>query len=221
MYRILVVDDEKDIRESIADYLKAEGLSVALASNGKEAVDFVRSELFDLIILDVRMPVMDGLDACKAIRSFSKVPVLFLSAYGEEQDFLNAYKNGCDDYIVKPFPLTVLYEKCNAVMKRYRGIEENKITVGRITIDTAYKRVYTPDSSVSLTNTDYELLLYLCKNKNIVLNRELILTRIWGYDFEGDSRVVDTHIKRIRKALGAYAEQIKTKSGAGYYIEEV
>lgn len=222
MYRILVTDDEKGIRDSVSDYLKSEGMSVATASNGQEAVEMVSGEAFDLIILDVLMPVMNGLEACKLIREKSNVPILFLSAYGEEKDFLNAYKSGCDDYIVKPFPLSVLFEKCLAIIKRYRGEKDSsKITVGKITVDTDSRKVFTPTDAVSLSHIDYELLLYLCNNKNIVLNRELILTRIWGYDFEGDSRVVDTHIKRIRKALGEYSTQIKTVNGVGYSIREV
>lgn len=222
MYRVLVADDEKGIRETVSDYLKAEGLSVAAAENGAEAVTLAEKESFDLIILDVRMPVMDGLRACQLIRERSDVPILFLSAYGEEKDFLHAYRSGCDDYIVKPFPLAVLYEKCAAIMKRYRGEKEESILkAGRITIDLSERRVYTPDDAISLSHIDYELLVYLCRNKNMVLNRELILTRIWGYDFEGDSRVVDTHIKRIRKALGDYAGQIKTVSGVGYSMKEV
>ncbi len=222
MYRILVTDDEKGIRDSVSDYLKSEGMSVATASNGQEAVEMVGNEAFDLIILDVLMPVMNGLEACKLIREKSNVPILFLSAYGEEKDFLNAYKSGCDDYIVKPFPLSVLFEKCLAIIKRYKGEKDSsKITVGKITVDTDSRKVFTPTDAVSLSHIDYELLLYLCNNKNIVLNRELILTRIWGYDFEGDSRVVDTHIKRIRKALGEYSTQIKTVNGVGYSIREV
>lgn len=222
MYRILVTDDEKGIRDSVSDYLKSEGMSVATASNGQEAVEMVGNEAFDLIILDVLMPVMNGLEACKLIREKSNVPILFLSAYGEEKDFLNAYKSGCDDYIVKPFPLSVLFEKCLAIIKRYKGEKDSsKITVGKITVDTDARKVFTPTDAVSLSHIDYELLLYLCNNKNIVLNRELILTRIWGYDFEGDSRVVDTHIKRIRKALGEYSTQIKTVNGVGYSIREV
>lgn len=221
MYRILVTDDEKAIRESVADYLKAKGFSVALACDGNEAVAMTRSENFDLLILDVRMPNLDGLSACKKIREFSKLPILFLSAYGEENDFLNGYTVGCDDYIVKPFPLSVLVEKCNAIIKRSKNINTSTLTVGRITIDSDKHRVFTPESSINLSNIDFELLLYLCNNKGIVLNREIILTRIWGYDFEGDTRVVDTHIKRIRKALGDYSGQIKTISGVGYSVEEV
>lgn len=221
MYRILITDDEKAIRESVADYLKAKGFSVALACDGFDALLKVKNEAFDLIILDVRMPNMDGLTACKKIREFSNTPVLFLSAYGEENDFLNAFKAGCDDYIVKPFPLSILVEKCNAIIKRNNQIETKCVNVGSISIDIDKHTVLTPNNTVFLSNIDFELLLYLCNNKGVVLNRDIILTRVWGYDFEGDSRVVDTHIKRIRKALNEYGKQIKTISGVGYKIDEV
>lgn len=221
MYRVLITDDEKAIREAIADYLKAKGFSVSLASDGVEALQKAKAESFDLIILDVRMPNMDGLTACRKIREFSNIPILFLSAYGEENDFLNAYSVGCDDYVVKPFPLSVLVEKCNAMIKRNKNIETSSITVGNISIDYDKHRVLTPSISITLSNIDFELLYYLCLNKGIVLNRDIILSRVWGYDFDGDIRVVDTHIKRIRKALGEYAKQIKTISGVGYSIEEV
>ncbi|WP_297131120.1 response regulator transcription factor [uncultured Eubacterium sp.] len=221
MYRVLVADDEKAIRESISDYLRAKGFSVAVACDGKETVEKTKSDSFDLLILDVRMPNIDGLNACKLIREFSLVPILFLSAYGEEDDFLNAYKVGCDDYIVKPFPLSVLVEKCNAMIKRNKSIDTEIITVGSISIDAERRKVFTPESVVNLSNVDFELLLYLCRNKGIALNRDIILTRVWGYDFDGDARVVDTHIKRIRKALGRHSAQIKTISGVGYSVEEV
>lgn len=221
MYRVLITDDEKAIRESIGDYLMAKGFSIALAKDGADGLQQAQKEAFDLIILDVRMPNMDGLTACKKIREFSSTPILFLSAYGEENDFLNAYKVGCDDYIVKPFPLAILVEKCNVLIKRSKNIDTQLITVGSICIDANKHKVLTPNETINLSHTDFELLQYLCLNKGIVLNRDIILTRVWGYDFDGDSRVVDTHIKRIRKALGEYGKQIKTVSGIGYKIEEV
>lgn len=220
MYRILIVDDEKAIRESIGDYLMAKGFSIAIACDGVEAIEKVKNDFFDLIIMDVRMPNMDGITACKKIRESFSIPILFLSAYGEEIDYLNAYQVGCDDYIVKPFPLSVLAEKCQAMIRRTNNIRTEIVSVGSISIDIDKHIVLTPNETIILSNTDFELLLYLCNNKNIVLNREIILTRIWGYDFDGDIRVVDTHIKRIRKALGKYSSQIKTVSGVGYKIEE-
>lgn len=221
MYTILIADDEAKIRETIKDYFSAKGLNVLLASNGKEAVALTDSKDFDLIILDVMMPVMDGLTACKVIRKRSNAPVLFLSALGEEHDFLNGYSSGADDYIVKPFPLSVLHEKCLAMIKRYKGIhKENKVTVSGITLDLNAHKVFIDENDINLSEKDFQFLKYLIDNKNIVLSRDLILNRIWGYDFFGDTRVVDTHIKIIRKALGSKGKLIKTIINAGYVFKE-
>lgn len=221
MYKILVADDETKIRETIKDYFSAKGFDVVLAANGKEAVALSNSNDFDLIILDVMMPVMDGLTACKEIRKESNIPVLFLSALGEEHDFLNGYSSGADDYIVKPFPLSVLHEKCLAMIKRYKGIHnENKITISGIELDLNAHKAFINDNDISLSEKDFQLLKYLIDNKNIVLSRDLILNRIWGYDFFGDTRVVDTHIKIIRKALGDKGKLINTVINAGYVFKE-
>ncbi len=222
MYRILIADDEDIILEPICDYLSAKGFIVSSAHSGKEAVELAESCNYDLIILDIMMPEIDGIEACRQIRAFTDAPVLFLSALGEEHDLLKGYKSGCDDYIVKPFPLSVLYQKCLSMIKRYRRIsDDNKISIGSVTIDLTAHRVFCYDREVKLSSRDYDLLSYLMENKNIVLSRELILTRIWGYDFEGDTRVVDTHIKRIRASLGDGAKIIKTIFGVGYMTEEV
>lgn len=221
MYSVLVVDDEIKIRETIKDYLSAKKLTVALAANGKEALEAVEYGDFDLVILDVMMPVMNGLTACKEIRKISRVPILFLSALGEERDLLNGYTSGADDYIVKPFPLSVLYEKCLAMIKRYKGVgTENRITVSGITLDLNLLKVFVDDNEIELSQKDFQLLKYLIDNKGIVLSRELILNRVWGWDFDGDARAVDTHIKIIRKALGDKADCIKTVFKAGYIFKE-
>lgn len=220
MYKILLADDEIKIRETIRDYMSAKGICVTLAENGKTAVEAAEKESFDLIILDVMMPVKNGIDACKEIREFSNTPILFLSALGEEQDLLNGYESGADDYIVKPFPLSVLYEKCVAMIKRSKGLDrENKLTLSGITLDKNTMKVYTDDKEITLAGKDFQLLEYLMVNKNTVLSRSLIVSRIWGYDFDGEDRVVDTHIKIIRKALGENAACIKTVIGAGYCFE--
>jgi DNA-binding response OmpR family regulator len=222
MYKILIVDDEIKIRETIADYMRAKNFIVSLAENGQKAVEFAENNDFDLIILDVMMPVLDGISACKEIRSFSNVPILFLSALGEERDLLSGFKSGCDDYIVKPFPLSVLYQKCVTMIKRYKGADaDNKITIGSITLDYSSHRVLSNGKEINLPSKDFELLSYLMQNKGIVLNRELILNKIWGYDYDGDIRVVDTHITRMRKSLGSSSSQIKTVVGVGYKFEEV
>ncbi len=221
MFRILVADDEIKIRQTIYDYMSAKGMTVSLAQNGEEAIEKATEESFDLIILDVMMPVIDGIEACRAIRRYTDVPVLFLSALGEEEDLLKGYKSGADDYIVKPFPLSVLYEKCLKTMKRYKGLDkENRLSFGGITLDLQRIKVFADNEEISLSGKDFRLLEYLMQNKGIVLSRENILLRVWGYDFDGDDRVVDTHIKRLRKALGKHSECVKTVINMGYVFKE-
>lgn len=222
MFKILAVDDERKIRETICDYMTAKGFSVDTAEDGETAVEMAELNNYDLIILDVMMPVKNGLDACVEIRKFCNTPILFLSALGEEVDYLRAYKSGCDDYIVKPFPLSILCEKCRSIIVRSKGLgKENRKTIGDICIDYSKRIVYVNGNEISLAPKDFEILSYLAENKGIAIHRELILSRIWGYDFEGDIRVVDTHIKKIRKALGNASGYIKTVSGIGYSFEEV
>ncbi len=222
MFSVLVADDEKLIRESIKDYLEAKGYSVKTAADGESALDLFYENNFDLVILDVMMPNVNGFEACRAVRRSSNLPVLFLTAMGQETDYLKGFECGCDDYIVKPFPLSVLYEKCKSLIKRYKGIdEENKLEVSGVSLDLACKRAYVDGKEISLAHKDFKILYYLMENKNRVLNRELILTYAWGYDFDGDDRVVDTHIKRIRKALGDKASLIKTVINTGYSFREV
>lgn len=221
MYKVLVCDDERKIRETLYDYLTAKSFAVTTSENGREAVDKVSEESFDLILLDVMMPVMDGLAACSQIRKITTAPILFLSALGEEEDLLRGYKFGADDYITKPFPLSVLSEKILATIKRYKGIDsKNRISVGGITLDYGKMKVTSDEKEIYLTNKDLNLLSLLMENKGIVMSRERILNKIWGYDYDGDDRVVDTHIKRIRKSLGEKGEMIKTVIGTGYCFRE-
>ena len=222
MFSVLVADDEKAIRESIKDYLEAKGYSVKTATDGESALELFYENSFDLVILDVMMPKVDGFDACRAVRRASNLPALFLTAKGQEADFLKGFECGCDDYVVKPFPLSVLYEKCNSLIKRYKGIDSaNWLKVSGVALDLSCKRAYVGENEIKLSSKDFKILCYLMENKNIVLNRELILSFAWGYDFDGDDRVVDTHIKRIRKALGEKAECIKTIINTGYSFREV
>ena len=221
MYRILFCDDDYRISGTVRDYFTANGFDVTLAANGRQAAEEVLLHDFDLIILDVMMPVLDGLSACREIRKTTKAPVLFMSALGEEKDFLKGYSAGADDYITKPFPLPVLLEKCLAAIRRYKGEDERGvISLGGITLDSFGKKVFADGKEVFLSAKDFEMLGYLMSKKGIVLSRSLIISRVWGYDFEGEDRVVDTHIKNIRKALGNCAEQIRTVPGAGYVFEE-
>lgn len=221
MFKILFADDEAKIREAVYDYFTAKGVEVFLAEDGGQAVEAAENNDFDLVILDVMMPVLNGLEACRRIRKLSKAPILFLSALGEERDLLGGYSSGADDYIVKPFPLSVLFEKSLRMIRRYRGVnDDNLIISGGITLDKNRFKVLSDGKEITLSSKDFQLLEYLMTNKNIVLSRHIILSRVWGYDFEGDDRVVDTHIKIIRKALGENAAAIKTVVNVGYKFEE-
>lgn len=221
MLKILVCDDEIKIRTTLYDYFTAKGFSVTVASDGREAVEKAEEKDFDLIILDVLMPFMDGLTACKEIRRFSDTPVIFLSALGEEEDLLKGYKLGGDDYIVKPFPLSVLTEKIIATVNRHKGINpRNRLVLNDITLDYGTRRVFCGKREIIFAAKDFDLLALLMENKGNVLSREVILRKIWGYTFDGDERVVDTHIKRIRKALREHADCIKTVIGAGYAFKK-
>ena len=171
-------------------------------------------------MLDVMMPKKDGLKACEEIRKYSNVPILFLSALGEETDYLKGFSSGGDDYIVKPFPLSVLHQKCLSMISMSKGnFKHDEISLNGIVIDLAKRKVFVENEEVELTTKDYELLRYLMENKNIVLDRDKILNRIWGWDYDGSNRVVDTHIKRIRKALRGKAGCIKTVVNVGYTFE--
>lgn len=221
MLKILICDDEIKIRTTLYDYFTAKGFSVTVASNGREAVEKAEENDFDLIILDVLMPFMDGLTACKEIRNFSDTPVIFLSALGEEEDLLKGYRLGGDDYIIKPFPLSVLTEKIIATVNRHKGINpRNRLILNDITLDYGTRRVFCGKREIIFAAKDFDLLALLMENKGNVLSREVILRKIWGYTFDGDERVVDTHIKRIRKALREHADCIKTVIGAGYAFKK-
>ena len=221
MFSVLVADDEKAIRESIKDYLEAKGYSVKTATDGESALELFYENSFDLVILDVMMPKVDGFDACRAVRRASNLPVLFLTAKGQEADFLKGFECGCDDYVVKPFPLSVLYEKCNSLIKRYKGIDSaNWLKVSGVALDLSCKRAYVGENEIKLSSKDFKILCYLMENKNIVLNRELILTFAWGYDFDGETRTIDVHVRSLRQKLGNSGNIIETVRGIGYRIGE-
>lgn len=222
MSKILIADDEIKIRQTLADYFTAKGESCKTAANGMEAAELCERERFDLVILDVMMPLMSGTEAARRIRRRSDLPILFLSALGEEEDYIKGFASGADDYIVKPFPLAVLYEKCKAMIKRYKNnLLSEKIDAGGLSLDKAIRKLSYCGKDIELSQTDYKIMLILMENKNQVISREKLLISIWGYDYEGSTRTIDTHIKRIRKALGKDgARLIKTAVGIGYYIED-
>ncbi len=223
MYNILVVDDEKNIREMIKEYAEFLGHSVTEASDGMAAVELCREHDFDIIIMDVMMPKMDGFSACKEISKLKRTPCLMLSARGEEYDKLFGFELGADDYVVKPFSPKELMARIMAIISRSTmKTDENKnqpIVVGEVTIDSLGRNVYIDGERANLTPKEYDLLHYMAKNKNIVLTREQLLNAVWGYEFFGEDRTVDTHIKMLRSRLGKYRDYIITIRGVGYKFE--
>lgn len=222
MYKVLFVDDEKDFREIVFDYMNAKGLDITVASSGKEAMEIIKQNKFDVIISDVLMPCMNGFQLCQEIKKQINTPIIFMSALGDETHLLEGYKVGGDDYVTKPFPLSVLYEKITLLAnKNSNSPDRNIISVSGVDIDIKSRKVYIDGKEVLLTTRDFDILKFLMINKNTVISRDLLINRIWGIDFFGDVRVVDTHIKIIRKALGAKADLIKTIINSGYRFEEV
>lgn len=225
MYRILVVDDEERIRELIKKYAVFEGHTVTEAADGMEAVRVCRSHPndFDIIIMDVMMPELDGFSAVKEIRKDCATPVLMLSARGEEYDKIHGFELGIDDYVVKPFSPKELMMRVNAIIKRASaaGDETKKEVVHfeGLTIDFTGRIVTVDGEKVELSPKEYDLLFYLVNNKNIALTREKLITKVWGYDFYGDDRTLDTHIKLLRKSLRDYSRFIVTLRGVGYRFE--
>lgn len=215
---VLVVDDEEKIRGVIKEYLVLEGFSVIEANNGIEAVEVVKCKQVDLIIMDIMMPKMDGYIACKEIKKISDVPIIMLSARKEEYDKLIGFELGIDDYVTKPFSPKELIARVKATLKRNKP--EKTYKVAGVLLDDLAHIVYVDNKKVTLTPKEYDLLKYLIDNKNIALSRENLLSNIWGYDFYGDDRTVDTHIKTLRVRLGKYRYLIKTVRGMGYKIEE-
>lgn len=216
--KVLIVDDEFLIRDVIKEYLKLENILFDEASDGYEAIEKARSNDFDLIIMDIMMPKMDGYQAVKEIRKFSDVAVIMLSARGEEYDKLTCFDIGVDDYVTKPFSPRELLARIKAVLKRQNN-EKDKYKFAGLVIDCSAHEVYVDEKPVYLTPKEYDLLLYLIKNKNIALSRESLLTNIWGFDFYGDDRTVDTHIKTLRNNLGKYRDFIVTIRKVGYKFE--
>jgi len=225
MYKILIVDDEEMIRRLISKYAVFEGHTFKEASDGIEAVNMCRNESFDIIICDIMMPELDGFSACREIRKFSDIPIIMLSARGEEYDKLNGFSLGIDDYVVKPFSPKELMMRVDAVMKRYSASEkkaqnENQMfCLEGLTADLSARIVYVDSTPVDMSPKEYDLLFYMINNKNIALSRERLICEVWGYDYYGDDRTLDTHIKLLRKSLGAYAKFIVTLRGVGYRFD--
>ena len=221
MYDILVVDDEEMIRRLIRKYAEFEGHKVTEASNGMDAVTLCREKEFDIIIMDIMMPELDGFSACREIRKKSSVPILMLSARGEEYDKINAFELGIDDYVVKPFSPKELMLRIDAIMKRVRRNDSVRdiVKMGGLTVDFTGRIVYVDGKKVDMSPKEYDLFFYMFRNRGIALSREKLITEVWGYDFYGDDRTLDTHIKLLRHSLGEYSKYIVTLRGVGYRFE--
>ena len=221
MYRILMVDDEEKIRAIVRTYAEFEGNEVVEAADGMEAVKLAKSQDFDIIILDIMMPELDGFSACKEIRKYKDTPVIMLSARGEEYDRIHGFELGIDDYVVKPFSPKELMMRVGAILKRRGGAQENKdvVKIGDLEVDFAGRRVTISGKPVEMTPKEYDLFFYMVRNRGIALTREKLITNVWGYDFYGDDRTLDTHIKLLRKSLGDYSKCIVTLRGVGYRFE--
>lgn len=230
-YNILIVDDEEMIRRLISKYAVYEGHTVTEAGDGMEAVRLCRENHYDIMIIDIMMPELDGFSACREIRKFSDIPIIMLSARGEEYDKINGFELGIDDYVVKPFSPKELMLRIEAVMKRVSGrnteaaadtLNKNEIISlagGGLKADITARIVYVDGKRADMTPKEYDLFFYMLKNKNIALTREKLICEVWGYDYFGDDRTLDTHIKLLRKSLGKYSKYIVTLRGVGYRFD--
>jgi len=221
-YRILIVEDEPKLREILCDYFLSKGDTPTEAANGIQALELADRQEFDAVLLDIMMPELDGFSVCRALRRENSVPIIFLTALSDEDDKLMGYELGADDYVTKPFTMSVLYAKTMALIKRSQGSvlsPADRLEVAGITLELSSRKVFIEKKEIILTPKEYSLLLCLMRNKNMVLSREQLLVKCWGYDYEGESRAVDTHIKRLREKLGDHADCIKTVIKAGYRLE--
>lgn len=227
MYHILVVDDEVRIRAIIKKYAEFEGHCVIEADNGIEAVNIVKRQSIDIVVMDIMMPLLDGFSACRKIREISSVPIIMLSARGEEYDRINGFELGIDDYVVKPFSPRELMLRIEAVLKRTRTnratSKTENVTVSLdgdgFRVDLTARLVYIDGKRVDMSPKEYDLLFYMLENKNIALTRERLMGDVWGYDFSGEARTLDTHVKLLRKRLGRYSKLIVTLRGVGYRFD--
>lgn len=224
MDRILVVDDEEKIRAIIRKYAEFDGYEVVEAHDGMEAIEICKKEDFDLIILDVMMPELDGFSACREIKKFKDIPIIMLSARGEEYDKIHGFELGIDDYVVKPFSPRELIMRAKVVISRNKNTsadsEHEIFEKCGLKIDFTGRIVMVDGKRIDMTPKEYELLFYMVRNKNIALSREKLITEVWGYDYFGDDRTLDTHMKLLRSSLGEYRKHLVTVRGVGYRFEE-
>ncbi len=223
MARLLIVDDEEGIRALISKYAHFEGHQVTEAENGMQAVELCRRESFDLIVMDIMMPELDGFSACREIRKHASTPILILSARSEEYDKINGFECGADDFVVKPFSPKELMLRVGAILKRSQSAasaeKKDVFVLGGLCVDFTARIVTVDGVRAEMTPKEYNLLFYMIKNRNIALSREKLICEVWGYDFYGDDRTLDTHIKLLRRSLGEYARCIVTLRGLGYRFD--
>ena len=219
--RILIVEDEAKLREVLCDYFCSKGDLPVAANNGTDALRLIDENTFDAVLLDIMMPELDGLAVCREVRKTNDVPIIFLTALSDEEDKLLGYASGADDYVTKPFSMSVLYAKTLALIKRNQRnvLAGDRMEVSGITLEISTRRVFIGRKEIALTPKEYALLRCLMQNKNLVMSREQLLGKCWGYDYEGEARAVDTHIKRLREKLGKHSQCIKTVIKAGYRLE--
>ena len=218
-HTILIVDDETRMRRVIADYLHIKGYQTVEAGDGVEALEVFYATHPDLVILDVMMPKKDGWQVCREIRETHRTPIIMLTARGEEEDELQGFELGADEYVAKPFSLKILSARIEAVLRRKGDRQDAPTDAPRLHIDTLAREVHVDNTLVQLTYTEFELLEYLVTNKGVALSRDRILNSVWQYDYDGDARTVDTHIKKLRSKLGESGDMIKTVRGIGYKFE--
>ena len=218
--KVLVVDDEARMRKLVRDFLTVKGFLVVEAGDGEEAIDiFFEQKDIALILLDVMMPKMDGWEVCRTIRKYSQVPIIMLTARGEEQDELQGFSLGVDEYISKPFSPKILVARVEAILRRSSTMSQEVIDVGGIYIDKSAHQVLVDGKNVDLSYKEFELITYFAENQGIALSREKILNNVWNYDYFGDARTIDTHVKKLRSKLGDKGDYIKTIWGMGYKFE--
>lgn len=224
MYRLLIVDDEENIRRIVCKYGEFEGYQVFEAANGMEAVELCRKNTYDMIIMDVMMPLLDGFSACREIRKSCETPVIMLSARGEEYDRLHGFDLGVDDYVVKPFSPKELMMRVAAILKRVNADptepEKKQYVYRDLAVDYSARTVSVGGERRELSPKEYDLLVYLIENRDIALTRDKLLDKVWGYDFFGDGRTLDTHMKLLRHKIQPYDSCIVTLRGVGYRFEE-
>lgn len=219
MANILIVEDEKAMQDIIVDYMRKGGHTCFTAGDGIDALVMLKNHPMELMILDVMMPHLDGFSVCKMAREMSNMPIIMLTAKSAEDDKLKGYDYGADDYMTKPFSPKVLLAKVNALLRRSSVVSAGAVNAGKIMLQTAARKVYLDGQEITLTHKEYELLTFLMANPGQIFNREQLLNRIWGYDFEGTSRTVDTHIKTLRQKLGDEGRHIVTLIRSGYKFE--